>query len=177
MGLKCASFSLALHRGCSAVHTWEPGFIKPCWGFMAALPFNVCLRHNEGAEIPFYGTVLQLFCPCLTPSDRAPHPISPYHPDSYFCHLFPFCLFSSLNMFLKSLEQNEVIANRKSKGIMTSLLCLPVGQIPSPFSNAHDTASQWIKMLHQTRAEKCILPKNVQRYYFTMSYARNTLTG
>lgn len=62
---------------------------KPCSEFMAALPFNVCLRHNEGAEIPFYGRMLRLFYPCLTPSDHPLHPISPYRPDSYFGHFFP----------------------------------------------------------------------------------------
>lgn len=70
--------------------------IKPCSEFTAALPFNVCLRHNEGAEIPFGGRMLRLFCPCLTPSDRPSHPISPYHPKSHFLHIFStFCLFSS----------------------------------------------------------------------------------
>lgn len=67
----------------------RPQGIKPCSVFMAALHFNLCLRHNEWAEIPFYGMMLQLFCPCLTPSHQPPHPISPYHPGSYFCHFFP----------------------------------------------------------------------------------------
>lgn len=62
--------------------------IKPSSEFMAALPFNVCLRHNKGAEIPFCGRMLRLFSLYLTPSDHPPHRISPYNPDSYFSHFF-----------------------------------------------------------------------------------------
>lgn len=88
MGLKCAFFPLALHRVLCSSYMRAQG-IKPSSEFMAALPFNVCLRHNEGAEIPFCGRMLRLFSPYLTPSDHPLHLIFLYNPDSYFSHFLP----------------------------------------------------------------------------------------
>lgn len=97
MGLKCFFLPCFAQSALQDVHE-SPGYeakLKAC-GIFTQLYVP---RHNEGAEIPFCGMMLIVFCPHLPPSDH-PHPIISLAPQFLFqpfpAHLPIFSLFKTL---------------------------------------------------------------------------------